>query len=148
MRLFAFMLFIAFAITSGAGSAFENKQLEVQVESLFTPGRDLAGVKFSVDQMAGGSTVAASAALDEMSAELRSIASGTQTSKAKLEHLKQYIYGPGGPNNRKPFSYDNSDPLGQNPANRYLARYIETRSGNCVTMPMLFVFLGERSASI
>lgn len=37
-----------------------------------------------------------------------------------------------------------ADPLGRNPANKLLTRYIRTRLGNCVTMPLLATILGRR----
>ncbi|PZP87578.1 MAG: hypothetical protein DI592_03305 [Stenotrophomonas maltophilia] len=37
-----------------------------------------------------------------------------------------------------------SDPLGKNPKNKQLATYLATRKGNCVSMPILFVILGQR----
>jgi regulator of sirC expression with transglutaminase-like and TPR domain len=42
------------------------------------------------------------------------------------------------------FSYDQTDPLGTNPVNRKLSRYLETRRGNCITMPILMLFVGKR----
>jgi len=37
-----------------------------------------------------------------------------------------------------------SDPLGQNPTHDLLTSYLASRKGNCVSMPILFVILGER----
>lgn len=51
---------------------------------------------------------------------------------------------PGEWNQGKPFTYDLSDPLGKNPKNKQLATYLATRKGNCVSMPILFVILGQR----
>lgn len=42
------------------------------------------------------------------------------------------------------FSYDLEDPLGRRPENRLLSDYLADRRGNCVSMPMLMMILGNR----
>ena len=113
---------------------------------MFTPGRDLAGIKFTVDQMAdpAADVAAAAAELDRLSQALREMMAGAQTRAEKLEALKRLIYEPGPWNGSRAFAYDTDDPLGKKPANRYLHNYLASRRGNCVTMPILFVILGER----
>lgn len=43
-----------------------------------------------------------------------------------------------------PYHYDLDDPLGRNLRNKLLPVYLETRAGNCVSMPLLFVVLGQK----
>jgi regulator of sirC expression with transglutaminase-like and TPR domain len=62
----------------------------------------------------------------------------------KLSALRRYIYDSGEWNGHKPFAYDLTDPYGLKIRNKLLTTYLETRSGNCVSMPVLFVILGER----
>jgi regulator of sirC expression with transglutaminase-like and TPR domain len=125
---------------------FSDPTLEAKLESLFTPGRDLAGIKFIVDQMAdpAADIGAVGAELDRLTIALREMAAGAQTSAEKLAALKRLIYEAGPWNDNRPFAYDMSDPLGQKPANRYLRNYLASRRGNCITMPILFVILGQR----
>jgi regulator of sirC expression with transglutaminase-like and TPR domain len=143
---------LVFTFLVSAAQAAEDRALfsdptsEAQLESLFTPGRDLAGIKFTVDQMAdpAADIDVASAELDTLTNALREMSAGTQTSAEKLAVLKRLIYEAGPWNGDRPFAYDMSDPLGKKPANRYLHNYLASRRGNCVTMPILFVILGQR----
>jgi regulator of sirC expression with transglutaminase-like and TPR domain len=64
--------------------------------------------------------------------------------RARLDLLLSSLYEPGAWNERRPFTYDLDDPLGKNPRTKLLASYLETRKGNCVSMPILFVILGQR----
>jgi regulator of sirC expression with transglutaminase-like and TPR domain len=129
-----------------AAALFSDPALEAKLESLFTPGRDLAGIKFTVDQMAdpAADIAAASAELDDLTDELRELAADARTSAEKLAALKRLIYEAGPWNDNRPFAYEMSDPLGKKPANRYLHNYLASRRGNCITMPILFVILGQR----
>jgi regulator of sirC expression with transglutaminase-like and TPR domain len=143
---------LVFGYLVSAAQAAEDRALisdptlEAKLESLFTPGRDLAGIKFTVDQMADpeADIDAASAELDRLTIALREMALGAPTSADKLATLKRLIYEAGPWNGNRPFAYDMSDPLGQRPANRCLHNYLASRRGNCVTMPILFVVLGQR----
>lgn len=62
----------------------------------------------------------------------------------KLRALKALVYQPGWWNDDRPFEYDHDDPLGENIHNKLLATYLDKRKGNCVSMPVLFLILGER----
>lgn len=63
----------------------------------------------------------------------------------KLKVIRQYIYDSGSWNNFRPFEYDMNDPFGtQNPKGPLLYNYLETRKGNCVSMPILFIILAEK----
>jgi regulator of sirC expression with transglutaminase-like and TPR domain len=145
-----YLFFIGF-LASAAHAAedrglFSDPTLEVKLEALFTPGRDLAGIKFTVDQMADPASDldAASAELDRLTNALRRMAAGARTGAEKLTALKRLIYEPGTWNENRSFAYDMDDPLGKKPENRYLRKYLASRRGNCVTMPILFVILGQR----
>lgn len=66
------------------------------------------------------------------------------TDMAKIKALRAFICEPGHWNDQKPFQYDLTDPLGQQPGAQLLAHYLATKKGNCVSMPMLFLALGEK----
>lgn len=51
---------------------------------------------------------------------------------------------PGPWNDNHPFSYDLSDPFGKNIRNKLVSEYLKTRKGNCVSMPMLLLILGQK----
>jgi len=64
-------------------------------------------------------------------------------SGAKLRALRILIYEPGPWNDCRPFAYDHDDPEGTKIENKLIANYLRTRRGNCVSMPILFLILGE-----
>jgi hypothetical protein len=63
-------------------------------------------------------------------------------SARKLDALRALIYKSGPWNGFRPFDYDfdNFKDLRV----KLLSRYLETRLGNCVTMPILFLILAEK----
>lgn len=69
---------------------------------------------------------------------------GKETAKHKMLALRTYLYDPGHWNSQKVFQYDFNDPLGSNIRHKLLPHYLNTRLGNCVSMPILFVILGQR----
>ncbi|OWV82245.1 hypothetical protein ATY77_03135 [Rhizobium sp. R634] len=113
---------------------------------MFTPERDLADVKFSVDHMidASVSIEAGIAEIDRMAADVKAMLPENASSSETLIALRRYLYEPGEWNGGSAFSYDQTDPLGINPTNRRLSNYLKTRRGNCITMPMLMLFIGKR----
>lgn len=132
----------AFAI-SGETTA---TPLQPETESLFAPGRDLADVKLAIDHMVDPSTniEAVRTLIDHMAEDVKTMAGEGAGSGETLAALKRYLYESGVWNDNKPFQYDLDDPLGEMPANRMLQRYLTRRRGNCVTMPILVLLLGER----
>jgi regulator of sirC expression with transglutaminase-like and TPR domain len=144
--ILVFTFLVSAAQAAEDRALFSDPNLEAKLESLFTPGRDLAGIKFTVDQMAdqAADIGAANASLNHLTNALRDMVADTRTSPEKLAVLKRLIYEAGPWNDNRPFAYDMSDPLGKAPANRYLHNYLALRRGNCITMPILFVILGQR----
>lgn len=66
------------------------------------------------------------------------------TSQEKLELLVSSLATPGPWNDYKPFAYDLDDPYGRNIKNKLISTYLDTRKGNCVSMPVLLVILGQK----
>ncbi|MBL8908789.1 MAG: hypothetical protein JNM20_19110 [Rhizobiales bacterium] len=66
------------------------------------------------------------------------------TDLAKLKALKAFLHRRGRWNDGVAYEYDMDDPLGQNQRHALLAHYLNTKKGNCVSMPILFAILGER----
>lgn len=66
------------------------------------------------------------------------------SSRVRLDLLLSSLYESGPWNGQRPFAYDLDDALGKNPRTRLLGHYLETRRGNCVSMPILFVILGQK----
>lgn len=107
---------------------------------------DYAAAKLAVDRLIDPSTDVAAVRrqLDEWERAVRGNVPANPTARQVLDALLKTLYEPGPWNQGKPFSYDLSDPLGKNPTNKQLATYLSTRKGNCVSMPLLFVILGQR----
>jgi regulator of sirC expression with transglutaminase-like and TPR domain len=63
---------------------------------------------------------------------------------AKEDVLRRFLYESGPWNDNRPFAYDMTDPYGKKPENKLLADYLADRQGNCVTMPLLMIILGQR----
>lgn len=142
-------IFLLAFLWCGSQPAFPEpdapRDLRSYVESFFEPKKDLLAVKIAVDRLVNPAinSLAIQSTIAQMERDVRSLA-GAGTSNMKLDALKRYLYESGAWNQGKPFQYDSSDPLGNSPENRLLERYLETRSGNCITMPILFAILGQR----
>ncbi|KQU77218.1 MULTISPECIES: transglutaminase family protein [unclassified Rhizobacter] len=82
--------------------------------------------------------------LDRMATEINATLPLMANSRVKVEALRKYLYMAGPWNDNRPFRYDLEDPLGKNLRNKLLSSYLDSRKGNCVSMPSLFVVLGQR----
>lgn len=119
------------------------------VEALFARDMatiDLARLKIEVDQMIDGSidVEAQLAEIDQMAVAIEGMLPRGADSWAKIEAIRRYIYEAGPWNGNNAFSYDHDDPYGLDVRNKLLSDYIADRRGNCITMPFLFIILGQR----
>lgn len=107
---------------------------------------DYAAAKLTVDSLIDPSTdvQAVGQELDRWEQAVRGNVPANPTARQVLDALLKTLYEPGPWNQGKPFTYDLDDPLGRNAKNKRLAIYLATRKGNCVSMPILFVILGQR----
>jgi regulator of sirC expression with transglutaminase-like and TPR domain len=107
---------------------------------------DLAKVKLTIDKLIDPAIDIDTnlKKVDVMAAKIKTMPDYGPSSTAKMQALKRYIYEPGEWNNFQPYQYDLDDPLGTKLSNKLLPRYLESKKGNCVTMPLLFVILGQR----
>jgi len=62
----------------------------------------------------------------------------------RIRALNTFLYKPGVWNKGRIFSYDNADLEAKALNNRFIKGYIATKKGSCITMPLLYVILGER----
>ncbi len=62
----------------------------------------------------------------------------------RIRALNTFLYKPGAWNKGGIFSYDNDDLEAKELNNRFINGYITTKKGSCITMPLLYVILGER----
>ncbi|HVQ07987.1 MAG TPA: transglutaminase family protein [Allosphingosinicella sp.] len=107
---------------------------------------DFANAKLAFDHIVDPSINADAtlAQIGRLAAEATALAGPHATDAAKLAALRRVIYEGGAWNDNRPLSYDQTDPLGQNVRNKLISTYLATRRGNCVSMPMLFLLVGER----
>lgn len=112
---------------------------------------DFARAKVAVDRFADPSLdgMATLRELDRMVAVVRRMIATLPPEAARLDGerlqaLRTFLYEPGWWNEDRPFSYDLTDPFGQRPGSQRLSAYLQSRNGNCVSMPILFAILGER----
>lgn len=107
---------------------------------------DFADVKIAVDRMIDP-TIDAQEQLkqiDQMVGSIRRMLPKNANSWDKVDAIRRYIYQPGPWNEGRAFSYDHDDPYGLDVRNKLLSDYIQDRRGNCITMPFLFIILGQR----
>ena len=62
----------------------------------------------------------------------------------RVEVLRRVLFTAGAWNDNRPFTHDMTDPYGRKPGNKLLSDYLADRRGNCVTMPVLMIILGQR----
>lgn len=107
---------------------------------------DLAKAKLTIDGMIDPTTDAIETGrkLDALAARIKARFPKGASSQAKLELLVTSLSQPGPWNDHRPFSYDLADPFGRNIRNKLLSTYLATRKGNCVSMPVLLVVLGQK----
>lgn len=82
--------------------------------------------------------------LDTMAAQIRYMVGPRDGDMVRFLMTKMYQFDPGEWNSGNTFSYDLDDPLGEQPGARLLTAYLDSRKGNCVSMPTLFLALMER----
>lgn len=105
---------------------------------------DLAEIKLTVDHLIDPTTdkTAVLKQLDQMAGEVTASFPPAASNLAKFKALRDYLYQPSPLSGRKPFRYNFQDD--RNPNAKLLSVYLATRRGNCVSMPLLLVILGQK----
>jgi regulator of sirC expression with transglutaminase-like and TPR domain len=106
-------------------------KLEVIVEHMIDPGVNQAETLQQLDALAA-STRARFPQGDATDTEEKGLV------------LLSTMKDPGPWNDNRPFRYDLDNPLGTNVTDKLLSHFLETRLGNCVSMPVMFVILGQK----
>lgn len=126
--------------------AEKNHKLLESILNLPEDQIDLAVVKLTVDHMIEP-TIDVAATLrkiDVMAKEVGVSFRYAQNEWDKVQFLREYVYKPGPWNDNVPYQYDLDDPSGRKLENKSLAAYLTNKKGNCVSMPILFVILGQK----
>ena len=102
---------------------------------------DLSKAKLTIDRMIDPriDVAATLVQLDTMASQIRATLPAGASSRARVEAIRSFLY-----EGKRPFQYDLQDPLGGNIQNKLLPTHLATRKGNCVSMPFLFIVLGQR----
>ncbi len=110
------------------------------------PEIDLAKAKLTIDKLIDPAIdiEAGLKKIDAMVAGIKAMPDFGTSNTAKMLALKRYLYQPGEWNNYQPYQYDLDDPLGTRIGNKLLPTYLASKKGNCVSMPFLFILLGQR----
>lgn len=114
--------------------------------SIVSGSKDPAAAKLAMDKLIDPSIDEAQALrqLDDLALKIsRRIPSGAGPDE-KLRVLLTSLSTPGVWNDHRAFRYDLSDPMGRRLENKLLSTYLRTRQGNCVSMPILVLALGQR----
>jgi regulator of sirC expression with transglutaminase-like and TPR domain len=82
--------------------------------------------------------------LDFFAQEVREMLAGRTSDRDKFAAVRMFIYESGKWNAFHRFDYDLDDPFGKKLENQLLSTFIDSRNGNCVSMPTLFYSLMRR----
>jgi regulator of sirC expression with transglutaminase-like and TPR domain len=107
---------------------------------------DLARAKLTIDKLIDPAVdiEANLKVINTMVAEINAMAGFNASGRTKLRMLRHYLYESGEWNNYSPYQYDLDDPKANKIQSVLLPTYLATKKGNCVTMPFLFIILGQR----
>ncbi len=142
---------MAFAEPVNSATVFDRTNFAEaqQIEKLLSQPEasiDFAKTKLTIDKMIDPS-IDIEANLQKVDAIVKTIQTllvANATSMDKMLAVKKYLYEAGAWNNFKPYQYDFKDPKGTLVKNKLLHNYLATKQGNCVSMPLLFIVLGQR----
>jgi regulator of sirC expression with transglutaminase-like and TPR domain len=116
------------------------------VRKILTAHADFGRAKVALDRIIDPTIDAApiESQINRLVDAAQRIAGERASDGARIDAVRKVLYEAGPWNDDRPFTYDQSDPLGQNLRTRLLSSYLTTRRGNCVTMPTLFMIVGRR----
>jgi len=145
---------LAFGISSAQGEAgsvaranltLEAKRLVALLEQPENK-MDFARIKLTIDKMVDPKidVEANLKRIDAIVSQITVMAGPNPTSDDKVKALRRYLYEPGLWNSFEAYHYDFDDLRGIKIANKLLPNYLATKKGQCVSMPVLFIVLGQR----
>ncbi|NRB24424.1 transglutaminase family protein [Shewanella sp.] len=107
---------------------------------------DLAKTKLTIDKLVDPSINinAAMGKINQMVKTLKRDLNPDMMPLDKALSLSSFLYESGYWNNYKPFQYDLDDPFGQKLNNKLISTYLNTKKGNCISMPILYAILAEK----
>ncbi len=131
-----------------AAPTADEANLHVIRAILETPNEkiDLVRAKLAIDKMIDPSIdiEATVAKIDAIVAQNKQALPANPSAWDKMQALRQFFYRAGPWNDNRPWHYDFDHPRGDNMADMLLPNYLETRKGQCVSMPLLFMFVAQK----
>lgn len=123
------------ALLQKAPSGIDYSEAKLTIDQMVAPQYDYDAARREIDRL-----------LNAAQRLIASVPVPLSAYEQKVEALRTVIYAPGWWNGHRPFMYDLAgDPTGsRNPSGPLLANYLETRLGQCVSMPALFLALAQR----
>lgn len=117
-----------------------------RVLTLPDAGLDYVEAKLAFDAVVDPSGDAAwvRAEIDALATAARELTRGVGRPSVRLGAVRTVLHQSGPWNDGRPFAFDMADPDGRRIRNKLLHNYLRTRRGQCVSMPVLFLILGER----
>jgi regulator of sirC expression with transglutaminase-like and TPR domain len=83
--------------------------------------------------------------IDSITSTIRQLPEFGSSSLERMGSALRYFYTPGPWNSFRAYRYDLTDPLGtKKPRGSLISNLMETRQGNCVSMPVLLTIIGQR----
>lgn len=141
LGLLFFFTFVDFADAQNADPSDTLSRLLAQEDQQIS----LAHAKLELDALIDPSFDA-----ETIHSEVRSLADGvlrkvgiSASDNEMMIAMRTIIYEPGPWNDNRAFQYDHNDPRGKNVRHKTMAYYMESRLGNCITMPILIMMVGE-----
>ena len=107
---------------------------------------DLAVTKLTIDKFIDPS-IDVNKVLKDIGAMVSAFRSGVAPDMLpidKILSLGAFLYERGNWNGYQPFQYDFADPFGQAINNKLISTYLQTKKGNCISMPILFAILADQ----
>lgn len=108
---------------------------------------DLAYTRFLIETVlyTGVSVSENLAKLDSIVTTIKGMPEYGDSSLERLGTTLRYLYTPASWNNSQAYAYDLDDPFGtKRPQGKSVANYLNTKKGNCVSMPILLALISER----
>jgi regulator of sirC expression with transglutaminase-like and TPR domain len=117
-----------------------------RILSMADQGKDVAAIKVAVDKFIDPTIDEASVLrqIDEMAERIRTRIPHGADAMERTGLILEYLSEDSEWNRHQTFSYDLDDPLGTKLENKLLSTYLTTRRGNCVSMPILVLALGQK----
>jgi regulator of sirC expression with transglutaminase-like and TPR domain len=146
-NIIIFVAFIAFSLCSNANLHATETLKDIR-STLSLPENqiDLTITKLTIDKIIDPSIDIAKteAQINQAAAIIKMMFPANASSMDKLLAVRAFMFEKGAWNGFQVYQYDFDDPKGTNLQNALISNLLKTRKGNCVSLPVMFVMLGQK----